>query len=274
MNENNVIAFFNGQNGKEYINNKGKKIKLDLTSLDSFKEKMSTKEKRLEMFNKVWGAGLSLFGKYNDFEKKYGGESSPTNVKTNPILQKLISLLPSIRRTTNPDQAVFRGKDKSVFTYYSNGKYEQRDGGSVNGPIIDKGKWYFVGDDNYQMVSDKVDDNGNFMVWNFKTGERGWTTVKSSNPQGMLNLQKLMKIDVSIEKTKFSDTVFCSFKEDGKNRYWIFWSDGDWRQRNDRFDNREGQDVGTWKLIGENDYQITSNGKTWNFSGTNDWVDI
>jgi peptidoglycan hydrolase-like protein with peptidoglycan-binding domain len=183
-------------------------------------------------------------------------------------IKKLLALDSSIRSTTDPNQAVERLDGGKIRIFFNDGNFIARKNSvnNTNGEV--KGIWYFVGNNNYQI---KYPLNGVTKVYNFKTNS--FTDIKDLPPPNPI-LQKLMKIDDCIKRTKFNNTVFCSFKDDGENLYWVFWSDGDFRQRKDRYDNREGQRVGTWKLIGENDYQITRDGQTWNFSGTDGWVDI
>lgn len=180
MNENNVISFFNANNGKTYTNDKGKKIKLDLTSLDVFKEKMSTKEKRRKTFDSLWGAGINLFGKYNDFEKKYGdAASTQTTAGTKLDLQKLMKIDSTIKKTTSPDQAINRFTDtnlnkKFVWIFFSDGNWRQR-ANSVNNKVGESiGKWYFTDNEkNYQIKSETTNE-----VWNSNDGK--W--VKPNSP--------------------------------------------------------------------------------------------
>ena len=258
-------------------------------TLESFKSKMKTSEQRRKFFQKYYNE-LSQnnvkLGKYADFEKKYGGTTSAA-VGNGENIQKLIDIDDRIKETTNPNQGTSyyetQSKKTRVRIFFNDGKYINREGNVNNKNNEIRGIWYFRGDDNYQI---KYGDGGVTKVYDFKKGtstqvadtppvttQTSTVTTQTSTGVNPI-LQKLMKIDDCIKRTKFNNTVFCSFKDDGENLYWVFWSDGDFRQRKDRYDNREGQRVGTWKLIGENDYQITRDGQTWNFSGTDGWVDI
>lgn len=272
MNENNVISFFNDHNGKTYTNNKGKKIKLDLTSLDVFKEKMSTKEKRRKMFDTVWGAGINLFGKYADFEKKYGNTTSTqTTAVTKLDLQKLLKIDSTIKETTRPDQVIYTSDDKSeINIFFSDGNFRLRSNSvnNKNGEIT--GRWKFLGNDSYQINTSDGD------VYIYGEGWKGVPTT-SETTGGKLDLQKLMKIDSAIKKTTSPDQAISRFTEytnDNRKIVWIFFSDGNWKQRINSVNNKVDEAIGKWYFTdNEKNYQIKSKtyGDTFDFK-TKKWV--
>lgn len=265
MNENNIISFFKANNGKTYTNDKGKKIKLDLTSLDVFKEKMSTKEKRRKMFDTVWGAGINLFGKYNDFEKKYGGTASAA-VGNGENIKKLISIDGDVEETTSPNQGVKVVKTKGgdrIRIFFNNGRYVSRK--NLNN-INDKtdeitGIWYFVGGDNYQIkyYNDNKTEVYDFKAKNIiKVSDKPFTppSPKTQGSSSKPILEKLMKIDSTIKKTTSPDQVIYRSNVGGIH---IFYSDGNFRYRTSSVNNKKDELTGRWKFLGNDSYQINTN---------------
>jgi peptidoglycan hydrolase-like protein with peptidoglycan-binding domain len=269
MNENNVTSFFNENNGKTFKDKNGQSVKLNLTSLDVFKEKMSTKVKRLDTFNKMWNVlGLNLFGKYNDFEKKYGTPTSTVGNGEN--IKKLIDIDDDIEETTNPNQGVKVVSNK-IRVFYNDGRFVSRT--NLNN-INDKtneitGIWYFVGNDDYQI---KYDGGGNTTVIDFKSNTKKIvsdkpfvTPTQTQTTTGIKPiLQKLMKIDSDIKKTTSPDQVVVRA---GEGVIFIFFSDGNFRYRLNSVNNKNGELTGRWKFLGENDYQVNvSDGDVYTFS--------
>jgi hypothetical protein len=269
MNEANVSKFYNDFNGKTVVVN-GKNIKIDLgDTLENFKEKMNTPQKRRETFNKMWGAGFGKYiGKSADFEKKYGGTSSAA-VGNGKNIQKLIDIDDRIKETTDPNQAIRYHQTQRGVTrvkiFFNDGRYLSREGTVNNRNNEITGTWYFRGDDNYQV---KYGDGGVTRLFDFKSGMA--TQVADTPPVTTQTatginpiLQKLMKIDENIKKTTSPDQVVRRLEGDNKN-IWIFYSDGNFRLRFGSVNNKNKEFTGRWKFIGENDYQINTNdGDEW-----------
>ena len=210
---------------------------------------MSTKEKRLDTFNKMWNVlGLNLFGKYNDFEKKYGNATSTqTTAVTKLDLQKLMKIDSTIKKTTSPDQVIYTSDDKSqIFIFFSDGNFRLRSNSvnDKNGEIT--GRWKFLGNDSYQINTSDGD------VYTYSEGWKG-VPATSETAGGKLDLQKLMKIDGNIKKTTSPDQVVRRIDDN----IWIFWSDGNFRLRYSSINNKDGEWRGRWRLIGDNDYELT-----------------
>jgi peptidoglycan hydrolase-like protein with peptidoglycan-binding domain len=181
-------------------------------------------------------------------------------------IKKLLGIDGSIKSTTDPNQAIERLGGGVIRLFYNDGNFISRKNNvnNANGQV--KGIWYFVGNNNYQI---KIKIDGKTNVFDFKTNKT--TTFEPPNP----NLQKLIDIDSNIDITRNSDMVVDKYFENGKTYYWIYWADGDWRGRTDRFDNKENQNIGTWKLISDDVYQITDTeyNEVWN-SNDRKWVKI
>lgn len=166
MNEINIEKLYN------LIKNSG-----NYGSLDSFKSKMKTTEQRRAFFQKFYselkGKGIGL-GKYADFEKRYGS-IAPTQTTVNPIIQKLITIDETLKKTTSPDVANYRygENDDKIQIFWSTGtwRFRMNSVNNKNGEHV--GKWYFDGDSNY-----KIKDETNGEIYDFKTDT--WTKPKPS----------------------------------------------------------------------------------------------
>ena len=230
-------------------------------TLESFKSKMKTSEQRRKFFQKYYNE-LSQnnvkLGKYADFEKKYGGTTSAA-VGNGENIQKLIDIDDRIKETTNPNQGTSyyetQSKKTRVRIFFNDGKYINREGNVNNKNNEIRGIWYFRGDDNYQI---KYGDGGVTKVYDFKKGTSTQVAdtppVTTQTSTGIKPIfQKLMKIDGDIKKTTSPDQVVRRIDDN----IWIFWSDGNFRIRYSSINSKDGEWSGRWRLIGENDYEIT-----------------
>lgn len=238
-------------------------VDFSLIPENEFIKKIESKDGRDKFFKRYWtplkNAGFSL-GKYADFEKRYGG-----TVNTGQNIKKLLSIDSELQATTSPNQAlkVYKGQGGDrIRIFFNDGRFVSRT--NLNN-INDKtgetsGIWYFVGNDNYQVKlygeNTRIIDfkKGNNVV---KVSDNPFTPpapqTQGSSPKPIL--QKLMKIDEYIKKTTSPDQVVRRLDNDAKEIF-IFYSDGNFRLRYSSINNKNKEYRGTWKLIGDNDYQI------------------
>jgi peptidoglycan hydrolase-like protein with peptidoglycan-binding domain len=119
------------------------------------------------------------------------------------------------------------------------------------------------------------------MVYDFKSGKSTQVAdtppVTTQSTTGVNpNLQKLMKIDSTIKKSTSPDQAINRFTDTNLNKkfVWIFFSDGNWRQRANSVNNKVDEAIGKWYFTdNEKNYQIKSetNGDSFDFK-TLKWV--
>jgi peptidoglycan hydrolase-like protein with peptidoglycan-binding domain len=247
-------------------NNPNTEVDFSLMTEADFIKIIESKDTRDKFFKKYWGvlkkAGFNL-GKYADFEKKYGTPKSTAGNGEN--IKKLIDIDDDIEETTNPNQGV-KVANNRIRVFYNDGRFVSR--ANLNN-INDKtneitGIWYFVGNDNYQI---KYDGGGNTTVIDFKSNTKKIVSDKpftqkpipSQTKTTVANpiIEKLIKIDNAIKKTKSPNQGIWTSSD--KTTFWIFWSDGTWRERFNNLNNIEKQIIGKWEFVGDNNYKVVDN---------------
>jgi len=247
---------------------------------NDFVTRMESKDGRNSFFKKYWtvlnNAGINL-GKYNDYEKKYGGTTTQT---TKLSLEKLLDIDDRFLETNDPNQVVryykTQDKEQRVAIHYSNGRWISRKDNVNNKVGQISGYWNFVGDDNYQM---KWSNNGETKLYDFKT--RKTTKVSGEAPPSLEDvakkqkedaktkldderktklhptLKKLMDIDGTLEVTSSPNQIKYVYRDN--TLFQVFFSNGYWLYREKSIDNTEGEHTGKWYFDGEDNYKIIDN---------------
>jgi len=86
----------------------------------------------------------------------------------------------------------------------------------------------------------------------------GTVTTVPTETQNTNVIDKLIKIDNTLRKTATPNLV--TWTSNDKKRIWIFWADGDWRERKNDKNNRVGQIEGKWSFEGNVYKIVASNG--------------
>jgi peptidoglycan hydrolase-like protein with peptidoglycan-binding domain len=101
---------------------------------------------------------------------------TPTQTQTTtgikPTLQKLMKIDSTIKKTTSPDQVIYRSDGGSIHIFYSDGNFRYRTSSVNNKKDELTGRWKFLGNDSYQINTNDDD------VYIYG---KGWESTK--NPQ-------------------------------------------------------------------------------------------
>ncbi len=260
--------------------NPNKTVDFETLVENDFIKKMESKDGRNNFFKRYWtvlnNAGINL-GKYNDYEKKYGGTTTQT---TKLSLEKLLDIDDRFLETNDPNQVVryykTQDKEQRVAILYSNGRWISRKDNVNNKVGQISGYWNFVGDDNYQM---KWSNNGETKLYDFKTGKT--TKVSGEAPPSLEDvaqkqkedaktkldaereaklhptLKKLMDIDSDFNLTSSPNQLTWYFQD--SDSFWIMFSNGYWLNRDKSINNANGEGSGKWYFDGDDNYKIIDN---------------